>query len=298
MKADGFWTWWNQFGSVPLNQCVQRAKLLRGGGVIVKHGYWTQFNTFKNAGIPVAVERYVYPGQPLTEARKLAEGIARGAEFAVVNAEIEWERAGEAGGVAMTKLINEFKRLQPNAELYASVDTRGNRTKLPYQQVLGEACTGWMPMIYPKAFFFPPFQPAFHIPQAFTNSLDAGQDFQGKPVLPTMQTYDNVGVFAVQQQVAESVRRSLPGTQAYTICHATNAEWAAFITIQPTVEPPVVTPPPDQDEERIRLLELRLNLTGKVFQWAGYSLSGEEAPEETLATLHYLLHLAEQARDD
>lgn len=294
MKAEGFWSWWNQYGSVPLNVCVQRAKQLQYG-VIVKHGYWTQFNAFKAAGVPVAVERYSYPSQPILEARKLAEGIARGAEFAVCNAEIEWERAGAAGGTAMTALIDEFERLAPGVELYASVDTRMERTKLAYQQVMGDRCTGWMPMIYPKAFFFPPFQPALHVPRAFTNSLDVGQDFQGKPVFPTMQTYDDVGEFAVRLQVSESMRRDLPGTQAYTICHATNTEWAAYIASQVDTRPSIPVPPDEDLEQQIRLLELRLNLTGKVFQWAGYSLSGETAPEETLATLHYLLHLVEQS---
>lgn len=296
MKAEGFWSFWNQYGSVPLNVCVERAKQLQHG-VIVKHGFWTAFDAFKAAGVPVAIERYVYPSQPIREAEKLAEGIARGAEFAVINAEVEWERAGDAGGTAMTTLIQELHRLSGNVEIYASVDTRADRWSRPYQQILGAECTGWMPMIYPKAFFFPPFRPEVHVASAFQKSLDDGQDFQGKPVYPTIQTYDGVGEFAVRLQVSEVERRNLPGLQSYTICHATNIEWLAYVAGQ--TRNPVVIPPGDNAlQAQVNALQLRLHLTAWVFQWAGYALGGQEAPESLLRQLHHLLHLTGQVEDE
>ena len=296
MKADGFWSFWNQYGSVPLNVCVERAKQLQRG-VIVKHGFWTAFDAFKAAGVPVGIERDVYPSQPVREAERLSEGIARGAEFAVINAEVEWERAGEAGGNAMQTLINTFRGLQPGVEFYASVDTRAGRTSQPYQRVLGAVCTGWMPMIYPKAFFFPPFRPVIHVPRSFTRSLDEGQDFQGKPVYPTIQTYDGVGEFAVRSQIAEVERRGLPGLQSYTICHATNVEWAAYVAGQ--TRDPVTIPSEDNAlQAQVNALQLRLHLTAWVFQWAGYALGGQEAPESLLRQLHHLLHLSGQVEDE
>ncbi len=296
MKAKGHWTWWNQYGNVPLDKCVRRAKKLKDGGVIVKHGYWTAFDAFKRAGVPVAIERYTYPGQPLVEAQKLSEGIVRGAEFAVINAEIEWERAGNSGGRAMKVLIDELQRLTHGVEIYASVNTRVDRTRLPYQKELGKRCTAWMPMIYPKEFFFPPFRPAFHIPAAFTNSLDTDQSFQNKPVLPTFQTYNGIGAHAVNLEINEVAKRDLPGMSAYTICHATDSEWTTFIASQPNTAPPPPPPPTDTEEleEQIRLLELRVALSGKVTQWAGYGFAGEEPPQELLETLHFLLHLAQK----
>lgn len=296
MKADGFWSFWNQYGSVPLNVCVERAKQLQRG-VIVKHGFWTAFDAFKAAGVPVAIERYVYPSQPVREAERLSEGIARGAEFAVINAEVEWERAGAAGGIAMRLLIDTFKGLQPGVEFYASVDTRAGRTSQPYQQVLGAACTGWMPMIYPKAFFFPPFRPESHVPRSFTRSLDDGQDFQGKPVYPTIQTYDGVGEFAVRLQVSEVEQRGLPGLQSYTICHATNIEWAKYIAGQFETSYRLDQPGGDL-QTQVNALQLRLHLTAWVFQWGGYALGGQEAPESLLRQLHHLLHLSGQVEDE
>ena len=290
MKAKGYWTFWNQYGSVALAQCVTRAKELNQG-VIVKANYWTAFNTFKNAGIPVAVERYSYPSQPDLEAQYLAEGINRGAQFAVVNAEIEWERAGSSGGTAMTRLLDELERRVPGVEIYASVDTRGDRMAMPYQQVMKDRCAGWMPMIYPKAFFFPPFRPTVHVPAAFANSLD-GRDFGRLPVIPTIQTYDNIGTQAVNLELAEIVRRNLEGCQAYTVCHATNSEWRTFVNGLPDTVP-VPPQPIDPLEEQMRAMETRSNISGQFLQLAGYGFAGQEAPEELLRTCHYIIHLAE-----
>ena len=294
MKAAGLWSWWNQYGSVRLADCVRRARQMEGqGGVIVKANYWTAFNAFKNAGIRVAVERYTYPDQPLVEAGYLADGIRRGAEFAVVNAEIEWENAGNTGGVAMTQLLNELERLAPGTEVYASVDTRGNRMSMPYQNVLRGRCTGWMPMIYPKAFFFPPFQPTRHVTAAYRNSLDV-RNFGGLLVFPTMQVYDNIGVQAVNLQLAEVNRRELPGAQSYTICHATNSEWAAFIAGIPSV--PDVPEPIELDnelEQQIREIEVRMNISGMVMELAALGFQGQRADEDLLRTIHYIIHLTE-----
>ncbi len=294
MKAKGYWSWWNQFGSVPLAQCVTRARELNQG-VVVKANFWTAFNAFKNAGIPVAVERYTYPDQPLTEARYLVDGINRGAMFAVVNAEIEWERAGPEGGVAMSQLLDEIERLAPGTEVYASVDTRGSRMSMPYQRVMKDRCDGWMPMIYPKAFYPTGFAPTVHVPRAFADCLDRSQDFGGLPVLPTMQTYDNIGSQAVNLELAEIVRRELDGCQAYTVCHATNSEWRTFVNgIPDTVPiPPPPIDPPNELEEQMRLLETRINISGQFLQLAGYGFAGQEAPEDLLRTCHFIIHLAE-----
>src|SRR3990167_3467599 len=56
VKASGYWTWWNQYGSAPIETCIQRVKQLGaqgGGGVITKAGYWTEFEMFKAAGVRV-----------------------------------------------------------------------------------------------------------------------------------------------------------------------------------------------------------------------------------------------------
>jgi hypothetical protein len=233
MIPTGRWAWWNQHSSLPLGECVNRAQQVEG--VITKALFWIEMDAFIRAGIPVGVERYTYPSQPLREAAFLAEGVNRGAKFVVINAEKEWERAGAAGGSAMIKLLVELDRLlegdatSGDVQVFASVDTRGDRMQMPYQQVLDKWVAGWMPMIYPKAFFPKPRPGTDWINQAFVDSLETGQDFQGKPVLPTLQTYDQIGSINVRRQLEDATRRGLVDVQAYTVGHATDPEWSAFV---------------------------------------------------------------------
>lgn len=263
--AAGRWAWWNQYGTVPLAICVRRAREARLRGVIVKWGYHEARGAFASAGIPWAAERYVYPHEPEAEARRLAEEVAAGARFAVVNAEVEWEPLGPE---PMRRLVAEFRRLQPTAELYACVDTRGGRSALPYQRVLAEDVAGWLPMVYPGAFGQP-------VREAFAAALD-GVAFN-KPVLPAIQTYGGVGVGTVRAQIDEVRRRGLPGYQAYTIAHATDDEWSALVR--------------DAEVEMETIDEMRrMQFVAGVFaQAAGYALRGERLPADLRAQLRYLL---------
>lgn len=243
MKAVGYGTWWNQYGSQDLGLVIARAR--QTGFIITKWGFWTQFDAFRRAGLRIGIERYSYPTQPQAEAQMLAEGLRRGADFAVINAEIEWEST-PAG--TMRAFLAEFRRLAPTAELYASVDTRGGRTHLPFQRELAREITAWMPMIYPKAFAQSPAQ-------AFRSSLESGQDFAGRPVLPTLQTYENIGPSEVSAQMAEVARRRLAGAQSYTVGHASGPEWQAYVLSIPA--------PPEEDEDMTWLDEKIVGFDGR-----------------------------------
>ncbi|OGO53156.1 MAG: hypothetical protein A2148_11095 [Chloroflexi bacterium RBG_16_68_14] len=186
----------------------------------------------------------------------------------MINAEAEWESLGPE---PMRRLIAEFRRLQPRAELYASVDTRGGRMALPYQRVLAEHAAGWMPMVYPAAF-------QQSVRDAFAVALDAGAIRESPlPVLPTIQTYDQIGAEAVRAQIAEVRQRGLPGYQAYTIAHATDAEWAVVVG--------------GAEEEMGAIDELRRlpAAAGLFLQAAGYALRGERLPAHLKAQIRYLL---------
>ena len=282
MKAAGFWTWWNQFSPLPFAACVDRAK--KCDGVIMKANYWTQFDAFKAAGAPVAVERYVYPAQPLQEARYLAEGIQRGARFAVVNAEVEWDNLGSASGAPMKQLLDELERLAPGVQVYASVDTRGGRTLSPHQRELIGRCAGVMPMIYPKA--FRPAEPPGFVAAAFRDCLDSGQDFQGKPVLPTIQAYDQIGAEDVRAQFKESDRRGFLGCNLYTVGHASLDEWAAFARLV------------DEEKADMGLLEenaalkSRHDFAAMIAELAEANARGQRLPRATIDQIMYVLALA------
>ena len=223
MKAAGKWAWWNQHSNKSVAFSVDRAKDSDIKGVIVKAGYPSVQEEFLKAGVRVGTEAYVYPLTPGAEGKALANAVAEGADFAVINAEVEWENQPSK---RMEHLIASFRVAQPTTELYASVDTRGNRTTLPYQRVLAEHITAWMPMIYPLA--FRPLAQAEFVSQAFMDCLDSGQQFNGLPVLPTIQTYNKIGAQAVEEEIHECTMRGLEGYQAYTIGHATDKEWQVF----------------------------------------------------------------------
>lgn len=271
--AAGRWAWWNAYGTAPLAACVRRARLAGLGGVIVKWGYRDARDAFVRERIPWATERYVYPDQPEAEARRLADDIAAGARFAVINAEVKWEPLGPE---PMRRLIAEFRRLQPVAELYACVDTRGERSALPYQRVLAEHVAGWLPMVYPGAFGQP-------VRDAFAAALDH-VDFN-KPVLPAIQTYGGAGAAMVREQIEEVRRRGLPGYQAYTIAHATDEEWAELVR---DADFDGLSPREVEMEAVDELRRLQI-VAGLFAQAAGCALRGERLPESLRAQLRYLL---------
>jgi hypothetical protein len=270
--ASGRWAWWNQYGALPLDACVRRAIDARLDGVIVKWGFADARSAFARAGVRWATERYVYPGQLELEAQRLADDIDRGAAFAVINAEIEWE------GLApepMQRLVAEFRRLQPRAELYACVDTRGDRSTRWYQRVLAEHIVGWMPMVYPLAFEQP-------VARAFASALDVAALRQSRlPVLPVIQSYGGAGARMVGEQIDEVRRRGLPGYSAYTIAHASDDEWSVIVRDAPRGE----------EDEMADVQELRrLQAVAALFlEAAGYALRGAPLPDRLRAELRWLL---------
>lgn len=229
IKAEGRWAWWNQYmpQSMTTDRLIDRAKEAKLDGVIVKGGYWGVMDAFQSAGIRVGVDVYTYPHTPFADADILVHGIRNGAEFAIINAEAEWEQPDS--GEQMRQLCERVKDAFLDVEMYASVDTRGGRMSLPYQQALSRYITGWMPMIYPKAFQ----QSVVH---AFSASLDGHLPWADKPILPTIQTYDGIGVATVTSEIAQCYARGLKGYQAYTIGHATDAEWAVIVNDAPREE--------------------------------------------------------------
>lgn len=81
----------------------------------------------------------------------------------------------------------------------------------------------------------------------------------------------------VREQIEEVRRRGLRGYQAYTIAHASDAEWAVLVR--------------DAEVEMEAIDELRrLQIVAGLFaQAAGCALRGERLPAELRAQLRYLL---------
>ena len=258
------YAWWNQYGTVPVAQCVERAKAARLDCLIVKAGYLEQRNTFLTAGVPVATEIYAQPESLAYQLTVLERDINAGARFAVINAEVEWETTD---GTEMRRLITDLRRRCPGTPIYACTDTRRGRMQLPYQLVMSELCDAWSPMIYPKTF-------EQTTQRAFAAALD-DKDFAGKPVIPAIQTYNNIGAQAVADQLAEVRRRRLAGYGAYTIGHATNEEWAV-----------ITADAPPSPAERLAAL----NKVGEIFtDCAAHGLRDQPLPPALSGAAKYLL---------
>jgi hypothetical protein len=98
------------------------------------------------------------------------------------------------------------------------------------------------------------------------------------PILPAIQTYGGVGEALVGDQLREVRRRGLPGYQAYTIAHASDAEWAAIVEDSAEV-----------DMEAVEELRRTNTVASLLLQAAGYALRGERLPASLRAQLLYLL---------
>jgi len=232
--AAGIWAWHNNYSTLPLAKCVERAQRAKIEGVIVKYGMPATEKAYTAGGIRWATERFASANNPISEGNKLADAVDAGAAFAVINAEEGggWGPLADTGP-AMTTLINTFRTRHPRVLLYASIDTRSDRLSHPYQQVMLHRCDGVMPMIYPGA--FRPSQPDGYITLAIVDCLQ-GKSFGGLPVFPTLQSYPwewpknsgqirTMGPEGIRLQATGAGIYFPEGISFYTIHHATDAEW-------------------------------------------------------------------------
>jgi hypothetical protein len=276
--AAGIWAWHNQYNTLPLAKCVERAQRAKLEGVIVKYGLPEAEKAYAAAGIRWATERFAYADSPISEGNKLADAVDAGACFAVINAEEGggWGPA-TATGPAMERLIDTFRIRHSGAPLYASIDTRGDRLSHPYQQVMLERCNGIMPMIYPGA--FRPSQPGGYIEEGIADCL-WNKDFRHLPVFPTLQSYSweypkgsgqihAMGPFGISRQ-AELLKvygGLIQGFQFYTIHHATDAEWEEVCKVVAACSAPPLT-----TATELELRKAYMDLAGKLMAFQPDSL--------------------------
>ena len=180
----------------------------------------------RQAGLLVAAEVYSIPRTCREEAQILREAIAEGAASAIVNAEAPHE---DDDGSGVRRLIDAFDDAAP---LFACTDFRGDRLRLPYHVELAKVVTGWMPMIYPYAFYrsdpFGDLQRAFD--DVYWRWRDLGprlpQPGRGAPLYPVLQAYDGLDYEETLGQAVLAWRWGAAGTSVYA-SHDVNerAKW-------------------------------------------------------------------------
>lgn len=197
--------------------------------VIIKYGLAEYEKLASEAGVPWLAEIYPYRPTAQQDGVKLAQQAAQpGCVGAVVNME-----SGTGPGVANwetdngsdTQLFTDtFKVHAPGVPLYACIDTRGNRGAFEYQVRLAKACDGVMPMWYPKTF---KQSPADALKAVLPTPVRS--QWAGKPIIVAAQTYDAIGADAVREQIRVARWCKLDGITAYTLGHASQPEWDAFV---------------------------------------------------------------------
>lgn len=216
----------NGYHDLPAEEVVRRARLASVHGLIVKHGDAAFERAIASAHLPYGVERFAYAAQAEREANMLADAIDAGAAFAVANCEPNdgggW---GDPGAdAAARRLIDAFRRRQPQAPLWVCADLRRGRSlDAPFvREAARGGINGWMPMVYPKAF-------RTSVASAF-DAAYPGARYLGLPCAPVIQTYDDIGADAVRAQVEEARRRGATAISAYVIETANDDELRALRT--------------------------------------------------------------------
>ncbi len=217
--------WVNQYAIPAPDLFMERAKEV--DYVIIKYGLGGIEKMAVEAGVPWLAEIYPYDNDPARYANLLAEqALHPGCVGMVVNFEsgdgpgvAHWD--GDDGRRTRLFLTTLIAGVGVGLPLYASLDTRDYRSTTPYQKELSRTCNGVMPMIYPKEFYQ-------SVPVAFGAALTNEMKivWQGREIIPTIQTYNNIGAVGVGLSVEAAAK--FDGVTAYTLGHATPEEWAAF----------------------------------------------------------------------
>lgn len=238
----------NGYHDRPAPDVIRRARLARVDGLIIKYGDPAFERAITAAAIPWGVERFAYAAQPDREADMLADAVDAGAAWAVANCEPndggDWDKPHAPR--AIRTLIDAFRLRHPRVPLWICADLRPNRSlNAPFvleaartgPSPLTPGITGWMPMVYPKAF-------GQSVPRAF-DAAYPGPTYLGLPCAPVIQTYDAIGPAAVRDQVAEAARRGATSLSIYLLETASDEELRALAAAtKPAPNPVPPTPGP------------------------------------------------------
>jgi hypothetical protein len=202
----------NGYHNLPAAEVVRRARVARLDGLIIKWGDPAFERDITAAGMRWGVERFAYAGQAAAEAEMLADAVDAGAAFAVANCEPNdgggWGDAGAAAAIRV--LLDGFRARHRQTPLWVCADLRRGRSlDAPFvREAVRGGVTGWMPMVYPRAF-------GQTVPVAF-DAAYPGATYLGLPACPVLQAYD-VDAASVSEQVAEARRRGAPSFSIYVV---------------------------------------------------------------------------------
>lgn len=283
--------WINQFAQPNSSVFTQRAN--RVDYVVVKYGLAFYEGLARSIAKPWVAERMAEDGAGDQNAPSRAPKYGRqlgeqanqpGCIAAIINLEEADGGWHNDNGTGTRALIDAYHSIC-SKPLYASLDTRGARPDSAYQQVCAQFCQGVMPMLYPAA-----FQQSVpkSIEAVLTNLVD--QRWAGKEIIPTIQTYGTIGAPEVQTLSnllgVLFAGQKVAGINAYTLGHASQQQWDAFINNSGWVNAPAPVMPQPGVSMSEALLALRVRW---LEQWTQIALRGNVGEAEALANYWKML---------
>jgi len=220
-----------------LRELVYIARFLRCDAIIAKCGNGATFYNYQSSqhvpwqsvvyavkanGFKLGAEIYAYGRKPEAEGQVLARACREGADFAVVNAEVEWEGTTYTAGRVQSyenaiRLVRAFRDAKPAGRIYACVDTRGSRPEQPYQKGFVRAgIDGWMPMVYPEAFY--PDHSFGFIQRTFDECF---KTLHSAPYYPVIQMYGGMDYQDTLAQIILCWRYACEGVGLYVAHNST-----------------------------------------------------------------------------
>lgn len=207
-----------------LADLVQQAKGLHCDCIIAKCGNGATYFDYANRthvewrrvvyavkanGLKLGAEAYQYGYRPEAEGGVLARACADGADFAVCNAEKEFEQQDASVAVRLV----EAYRAYCGKPFHLCVDTRKGRCDLPYQRGFRVAgIDGHMPMVYPDAFY--PNRQHGWIQNAFDNAMYPAS-YYDLPTYPVIQAYGHMDYQDTMAQLVLAQRWKATGVGIY-----------------------------------------------------------------------------------
>lgn len=198
---------------------IATAKEIGATGVVIKCAdgatIWPQFAqvapAIKAAGLVLGAWAYVYPADPQGQAAALVDAVAQGAEFLIVDAEIEFEAAhmdtcAEALGDAVRALL-------PYTIIgYSTFSEPRVHRAFPYP-----AFSTWCDFAAPQVYW----GDAGMAPHAMLDNCLADFAAFGKRVFPVGQAYPQVTAAEIAMFSAHCVERWLQGVSWWSLQHMT-----------------------------------------------------------------------------
>ena len=229
-EGNGQWIWLVNKSGGTGEKIAEIAKKYNLDTVFVKSGdgtdHWEQFadvvEPIKRAGIKVCAWQYIYGSSPATEARVAARSIREGADCFVINAEVEFKRAG--GWKAARKFMTTLRR------------------SVGFDYPIGMTSFAWVHYHtnFPySAFFYGKYGAQVDMPQVYWRAFGTSvanavsntykwNNIYGRPIAPLGQTYMSPPASQIEQFRCQAASFGGTGVSYWAWQNTNTSQWKSI----------------------------------------------------------------------